>query len=251
MLWIGPSLGAVERACMRSVLRHGHPLRLYCYEPPEGVPEGVELADAAEIVPAKRIIRHKKSGSVALFANLFRYELQRLGRGIWLDCDTYLLAPLDGQSPYLMGAEDARGGIGIGVLRLPPDSPILAPLIDLYDETKVPPWIPLRARAAAWWRRIRTGRTGLSMMPWGVAGPKAVTVMVRRYRLNRHTLPPEVFYPVRWQEAEWICDPAIALEDLITPNTVAIHLWNEQIKHFKGLPARPGSFLARLQQEGA
>src|SRR5690349_7920416 len=33
-LWIGESLGAVERACLRSVLRQGHSLALYCYDRP-------------------------------------------------------------------------------------------------------------------------------------------------------------------------------------------------------------------------
>src|SRR5687768_2878830 len=81
-LWIGPSLGAVERACLKSVLRQGHRLALYCYREPIGVPDGVELRDAAEILPEHRIIRHK-TGSVALFANWFRYELQRRSLGTW------------------------------------------------------------------------------------------------------------------------------------------------------------------------
>jgi hypothetical protein len=31
---------------------------------------------------------------------------------------------------------------------------------------------------------------------------------------------------------------------------VAVHLWNECIKGFKGDPAEQGSFLGRLQEEG-
>lgn len=249
MLWIGRTLGAVERACMRSVLRQGHPITLYCYDLPQGVPKGVEVAEAAAIIPADHIIRHK-SGSVSLFSNRFRYELQRLGRGTWLDCDAYLLAPIDGTSPYLMG-EQQPGFLGTAILRLPPDSPILDPLLKLFDEVLVPPWISLRARAAARWRRARTGRTGLSEMPWGAAGPIAVTALASRFRLDRLALPPEVLYPVPWQRAGWILDSAIALQDVIAPGTVAIHLWNECIKHYKDRPAPPGSFLARLQEEGA
>ena len=45
----------------------------------------MELRDAAEILPESRIIRHK-TGSVALFANWFRYELQRRGLGTWTMC---------------------------------------------------------------------------------------------------------------------------------------------------------------------
>ena len=70
-LWIGPRLGAVERACLISVLRQGHPLRLWCYSVPESVPPGIELADAETVLPAASIIRHR-DGSPSLFANRFR-----------------------------------------------------------------------------------------------------------------------------------------------------------------------------------
>jgi hypothetical protein len=249
MLWIGSSLGSVERACMRSVLRQGHELSLYCYAPPTGVPGGVALRDAAEIAPESGIVRHR-GGSAALFANLFRYRLQQEGRGIWLDCDVYLLAPIGGADEHLFG-EEAPGRINNAVLRLPPDSPLLPPLIALFDDKIVPPWLPLRARLAAGWRLARTGKAGLSQMPWGVAGPMAVTALAHEYGLSAQARPPEIFYPIPWQEAGWIRDPARRLEEMTTPRTVGLHLWNECIKAFKDEPAPPGSFLDRLHREGA
>ena len=239
----------MERACLRSVLRQGHELTLYCYEPPDGVPEGVEIADAAAILPRARLIRHR-GGSPSLFSNLFRYELQRRGLGTWIDADVYLLAPLDGTSDYLLGYE-APGVINGAVLRLPPDSPLLPPLIALFEEREVPPWLPWRARLAARWRLTSRGRTGLADMPWGSAGPNALSWLAARLGLADHALPPEMFFPVPWQDAGWISDPAASLVEKVGPRTVAIHLWNERIKHLKDRPAPPGSFLARLQAEGA
>ncbi|MDB5693118.1 MAG: hypothetical protein JWO81_2181 [Alphaproteobacteria bacterium] len=249
MLWIGPALGAVERACMRSVLRQGHELSLYCYAPPAGVPKGIVLRDAAELVPEGEIIHHR-GGSVALFANLFRYALQRAGRGIWLDCDTYLLAPIRLTDEHLFG-EEAPGRINTAVLRLPPDSPMLPPLIALFEEKTVPPWLPPGARLAAAWRLAWTGRSGLSHMPWGVAGPLAMTAIARQYGFSERAQPPEIFYPMPWENAGWIRDPEQLLHDVTTPQTIGVHLWNERIKGFKNAPAPPGSFLARLQIEGA
>lgn len=248
-LWIGPSLGPLERACLRSVLRQGHALALYCYREPAGVPAGVEIRDAAEIIPEARIVTHH-TGSVSLFSNWFRYELQRRGHGIWIDCDAYLLAPLRSTDGYLVG-EQEPGHVNTGVLRLPPDSPVLPPLIALFDEKEVPRWLPWRARAAARWRLLTTGRSGIARMPWGSAGPNALTAVMGRLGLLGRALPADVLYPVRWQDAAWVRDPAVKLDDVVTPRTRSIHLWNECIKEIKEAPAPAGSFLARLGAEGA
>jgi hypothetical protein len=238
----------VERACLKSVLDQGHTLALYCYGEPAGVPDGVEIRDASTIIPERSIIRHK-TGSFALFSNWFRYELQRREAGTWVDCDVYLLAPLDDASPCLFG-EEAPGRINTGVLRLPPDSPLLPPLLALFDERSVPPWLPFRSRTAARLRLWRGGRSGLASMPWGSAGPNALSYLAHRHGMSRFALPSETFYPVPWQDALWITDPDRSLEAVVTPRTVAVHLWNERIKQVKDQPAHPGSFLARLQDEG-
>ena len=248
-LWIGPRLGAVQRACLRSALRHGHEPILYCYRPPDHVPDGVKLRDASAIVPESAVIRHRKTGSVALFSNLFRYELQRRGEGLWIDADVYLLAPITFDRPHLFGWQEP-GLINNAVLRLPPDSPLIPALLEPFEERTVPSWLPLRARLAAHWRRQRSGRADLSLMPWGSAGPLALTALARRHGLDREALPSDIFYPVNWRNAGWIADPAIGLDRMITPATIAIHLWNETIRDIKDQPAAPGSFLARLQEEG-
>jgi len=248
MLWIGEALGPVERACMRSVLRQGHPLSLFCYARPSGIPDGIAIRDAREILPEERILRHR-SGSVALFANWFRYELQRRGEGVWLDVDTYMVRPLTIERPYLFGWED-RWIIANGVLLTPADSPLLPPLLRIFEEREVPPWLRPHARVAAHWRRWRTGRTGVDKMPWGSAGPRAVTFLARAHGLERWALAPEYFYPVHWRQSDWIRDPARKLDHVIHPQTVAVHLWNQRIRPFKDQPAPDGSFLARLQREG-
>lgn len=248
-MWIGPALSRLERACFRSVLRAGHSLILYCYDLPAGVPEGVEIRDAATILPRERIIRHS-SGSVSLFSNLFRYELQRLGAGIWIDSDVYLFRAIDDPSPYLFGYEDGRS-INSAVLRLPQNSPLLSRLLEIFEESSVPPWLPWRERLYARWRLTTSGRAGLPQMPWGVAGPRALTALAANEGLTHWALPKHIFYPLHYSEAGRILDPHAALEDFANRESVGIHLWNELIKDFKDEPAPAGSFLARLQAEGA
>ena len=250
MLWIGVRLSAVERACMRSVLAQGHRLTLYSYDPVEGVPEGVEQADAATILPRCAIITHR-SGSIALFSDHFRFELQRRGLGIWLDCDAYLIAPLmPDAGGYLLGWLD-HDWIGAGVLALPPDSPLITPVLRLFEQPFVPGWLRWPDRLRAHWRGWRGGGVNLAELPWGVAGPLALTGLARQHGLNRLALPQPVLYPWTWQQADWIFDPARSLDDFVTPETRALHLFNYLIAPRKEVPAPPGSFLARLQVEGA
>ena len=247
--WTGLALGAVERACLRSAIRQGHAVSLYCYRPPAGLPTGVVVRDAADILPPETAVALGKS-SAALFSDRFRLELQRRGAGTWIDCDVYLLRPLPGEQPYLMGKENHDGLIGTAVLRLPPDSPLVPALLMLFEERQVPFWIGRRARALAYLRLWKTGRSGLAQMPWGAAGPLALTALAKRYGLSGRALPPDRLFPVPWQDAAWIRDPARRLDQVATSETLAIHLYNQLIQGFKDEPAEPGSFLARLQEEG-
>jgi len=224
-LWFGSDFTVLERACLRSVINQGHRLTLYLYEVCPDVPEGITLADANTILPYETAVSYITKGKIAIFADWFRYQLQALGRGIWLDCDAYLLRPLDGRASYLMGVDRPNGQIQNGV-----------------------PWKP---RLKAQFVNLIGGDVDLARLPWGTTGPDALTALARRHGVYHNALEPDVLYPKRWEEAAWVLDPAIQLEDVITPRTLSIHLYNEMIKSFKTKPAPKGSFLARIQQEGA
>lgn len=228
----------------------GHRVSLYVYDEVAGVPDGVVLRDAAAIVPFDQIIRHHRTGSMALFSDRFRYELQRRGLGTWIDCDIYFLRPLDGAAPHLFGREDDRF-INTAVLRLPRDSPLLASLLSVFDGKEVPFWLSRAARLGARWRRLRHGHTDVGRMPWGSVGPKALTALAIVHGLDQLAQPAQVFCPVSYRAADWIRDPARPLERMVGPRSVAVHLWNERIARFKEEPAPPGSFLHRLHHEGA
>ena len=247
-LWIGGPLGKIERACLRSALRQGHAVRLFCYEPVGGVPEGVDVADAAGILPSSRIMRYK-DGSVALFANLFRYALQRESRGLWADTDHYFLKPHEFPEPYVFGRQQ-NGRLANGVLRIPPDSPLLASLLETFDGAVIPPWANEIEKKKARFLLKRDGSFRPEKMEWGFTGPRALSHLAQELGLDRWAKPTTTFYPVNFTEADWLLDPARSLEDMIAPDSVGIHLWNQKIKAFKNAPAPRGSFLARLQAEG-
>ena len=56
-IWIGPGLGKLHIACLRSFLMRGHRVVLHVCEYLEDTPEGVELADANELLPRSRMFR--------------------------------------------------------------------------------------------------------------------------------------------------------------------------------------------------
>lgn len=250
MLWVDGRLGPVERACMLSVLRQEHKLVLWHYFPLEGVPDGVELRDGNEIVPRERLFRHVPTGSWSLFSNLFRYRLLQRGLGLWFDCDAYLLRPIRWSGDVLLGF-DSNGLVAAGVIGLPPDSPILAELIGYFESRRIPDWLPLRWRLRFAWQRLLHGRYRIETMPWGGLGPNAVTAMVQKYGLNSKVFAPEVFYPWAWQDAAVVLEREEQALARVTPETLALHLYNEMIRGWKDSPAPPGSLLARLQREGA
>lgn len=247
-LWIGDSLGPVERACLRSVIATGHSLALYCYSPVAGVPDGIEVRDAGAVLPKDDGFTHK-GGSVAPFSDWFRLELQRQCQGTWVDTDMYLLKPIEGDRDYLFGEEE-RGLINNSVLRIPSGSPLLPMLLEVFETKRVPAWMPPRFRIPARLRELAGGAADLSRLPFGVTGPYALTAAAKRLGLASRALGAEAFNPVRWQRASWIVDPAISLESVISERTIGVHLWNECIKSFKNDPAPEGSFLRRLQEEG-
>lgn len=235
---------------MRSVLRQGHRLVLYAYDELPGVPEGVELADAASILPRETIVRHS-SGSVALFSDRFRFEIMRQSLGLWLDADAYLVKPLHVRPDQHYFAYCEPGNLGAGVLYLPANSPIIDPVLRLFEDPFIPDWMRLRDQIRAYWRKFRQGHISIGDMPWGVAGPLALKALAQRNGLMDQAMPSDVLYPWHWHDADWIFDPAKSLDIHVTPATRALHMYNFVISSRKTEPARPGSFMYRLQQEGA
>jgi len=107
-LWIGGALSTMERLALASHVRVGHACRLWTYEPPDNVPQGVVLEDAQQILPRDRIFTYQHGpgkGSVAAFANLFRYKLLYERGGWWADTDVVCLRPFDFKAEHVFASE--------------------------------------------------------------------------------------------------------------------------------------------------
>ena len=104
-LWIGPELSVMEQLCISSFLAHGHEFHLYVYADVRNVPSGTVVRDGNDILHESFIFRYRENGSLAGFANYFRYDLLLRRGGWWVDLDVVCLRPFQFQSAHVLGHE--------------------------------------------------------------------------------------------------------------------------------------------------
>lgn len=248
--WIGPELPPLAQMCLASFVAAGHRVVLHAYEPLTG-PAGVEVVDAADVLPADAVFRHERSGGLSMFADLFRYRmLQKHDGVIWVDTDVYCLRPFDFAADYVFGVERTRfrdDSISNAILAAPAGSELLTRLVGLFET-------PVRAARyerlpqqrlrfyALWALGIRFP---ISRMSRHVAGPPALTHLVDRLDLRRHALPLPAFFE---DQGPRLFQPGTAslLED---PDRYAVHFCAATVPD--GLtPAADSAFQACAQRAG-
>jgi len=255
-LWIGGSLTWLEQLCLKSFVDQGHPTILYTYGEVTGIPEGVEVRDGRTVLDTEDFLTHARTGSVALFSDLFRFHMiANDPEIIYIDTDVYSVRPLPGGESHVFGyelykEEKGRGRINGAVLRLPQDSPALQGLLDFSrEEYPIPEWLPPRHLNEIRRRAEAGDPMHVSEMPWGIWGPIGVTAFLYKTGEYRHARPTDVYYPVPYAERRLFAKrPARTLEYL-TDNTRCIHVW-APIKRFcarrsGGVPPE-GSYLDGL-----
>lgn len=247
-LWIGSKLGNISRSCLRSFVMRGHEVHLHIYDHVEDVPEGITIVDANKIIPASKIFKHNKTGSYALFSDLFRYELLTKVDGVYVDCDVYCLKPITiPDSGYLLGFEDDKM-INGAVLAMPKDCQLLKDLLTAaYDPYFVPPWYSSTKQTRLKLKKSFGLGKNLSDMPWGVIGPKAITYYTYHSNLQQMVQPIDIFYPVHYQcVVGHLCSTGLSVSDITTSRTRCIHLYNEMLKAVDFTALDPESIMYQL-----
>ncbi|WP_439597212.1 hypothetical protein [Falsiroseomonas sp.] len=226
--WHGGALSPYEALCLASFVRQGHRIELFTYDAELAVPAGVVRRDAAGILPPERIFFYESGlgrGSIAGFANLFRYTLLAREPGWWVDTDVLCLAPDPPEGPGFFAWEGPdRALVGNAILRLPPGDALLPAM--------------LAARGA-----FAPGR------PWGTSGPRLLTASLREAGRLGEAAAHGIAYPWHFTQAFAVFDPGRREEVAAAAAGACFqHLWNE-IFRCGGLPkwlAPPeGSYLDR------
>lgn len=246
-LWVGDRLGYLERLCLASARAVGHDFTLYSYTPDSlaGVPEGIELRDAREIMPEDRLVRYSDTGSIQLGANFFRYELMAKDVGYWVDMDFCFLQPLDFDSPYVFGWE-YEGWINNALLLLPPTSDMTNDLREIPKTNRRPPWFGPMRSTRYYWDRLTKGDIRVQYLPWGTYSSGLVTYAAKKHSVVDRAQHASVFYPVRWKDARTLFDSSEIVEEMIKPETRAVHMWYSQLVDLMKSPPPKGSFLEKV-----
>lgn len=248
-LWVDGALSYVEQVCLTSAIEQGHRVTLYTYHGVDRVPAYVEIRDAREVLPESRMIKQVRRNSWAHGADIFRYELMKSQRGIWVDADVYFVKPLyfSPDQKLVFGKQDDYT-INNAVFYTAPEHSLTQMLCSYFSkEYPIPYWLPWRKRQYHRMRRILGRRpVRLENQKWGIAGPHAVTHFARQLNVFCEAAPVEVFYPYSHEMAKAAFDPRGDIRKCITDRTITIHLWNEMIKPLKSAPPPPGSFMAEI-----
>lgn len=250
-LWIGGNLSYLEQLCLKSFIDQGQAVRLYTYEGIDNAPEGVELADANEVMPQAGILHHGRTGSPALHSDVFRYRmLAQHDDMIWADTDAYCVKPFTTDNGHFY-AWESNTGLNGGVLGLPRDSKTLAALLDFTsDEFNIPPWLSRKERADYEARKAAGNPVSAVDMGWGAWGPTALTYFLKTTGEVRNALPRVALYPFAFKDRRMMLRPNVKIEDYVTPETFSIHLYGRRMRarllsHEGGFP-KPRSVLGGL-----
>lgn len=245
-LWFGDQLGYLEQLSIKTALAAGHPYTLYSYEPEKlrGVPDGVALRNAREVLDDPRRTRHFEGKFKALGSDFFRYEIFAKELGYWVDLDVLFLGPLTIADEYVFGWEKPSS-INGAVLKLPAGSEMLEQLRNIPERDWCPPFFGPKRQMAYYLKRLR-GHVELEDLPWGVAGPAMITYLADKLGLASRAQPVPVFYPIPYAQAEMLFGPADEVKARIKPETCAIHMWHSRLHSLATQPPPAGSYIDEL-----
>lgn len=223
--WQGDTLSDMERMCILSYLKRGHPFHLYVYRAPRNCPSGTCLKDASEIMPEESVFIDVFGGFVN-FSNIFRYMLLYRRGGWWVDMDTVCLRPFNFDAPYVFSSEQRgdRFSVNTTYIKSPAGSILMKACLDFAVQR------------------------GHEFIHWGELGVSLLSRMVFRYRLQRYIQRPTVFCPVSGScVRQFIEAPGVD----ISSESYALHWWHELWRRngWDQNGAYPGSIYNSIREE--
>jgi hypothetical protein len=232
MFWHGEPLSRMEALSMASFLKNGHAVDLYVYEEPASVPAGVRLMDAHQILSPDLIFRHRRTGSLAAFADWFRYQLLLERGGLWADTDVVCLQPFSFPDPVVFGWADQY--VNNAVLSLPAGHDLAVWMTELCRKPNR--WMPfdgfaMRARKL---KRSLLFGDRRDRLRWAELGPKGLTAVARYLGYLRKARPEYDLYPVRCGEWHLLFETSERARSIRLEGSYCVHLWHNMARQRPG-----------------
>ena len=233
MFWHGPELSRVERLCMASFIANGHRVHLHVYDEPPGVPREVQVLDARQIIPEQQLFRHPKTGSMAVFADWFRYRVLHAQGGVWSDTDVVCLQPIAFPTMEIYAWEDEQR-INNAILGLPAGHRLASWMAECCeDPNRILPYDEGRTKRRKWRRRYFQGNRRENVK-WGEYGPSGFTSAARYLGYSEQALPFWHFYAVHYSQWHTVFDGSLRDNPTLLARSSALHLWNEMMRRQPG-----------------
>lgn len=221
-LWIGAPLSAMEKLCIASFTAHGHDFHLYTYRtsptqlednPPPTARGEFVVKSAYDILPEEEIFTYK-GGSVAGFADWFRYELLYEKGGAWVDMDICCLRPLAIADDLVLATEYNNAGTNFtnALIIAAPQHRLIGAMRDFCRK------FPKKQGA-------KFGAVG---------GPRVLQKIARELDCERFAKPPPVFLPIAHDFIYTAFDNTYADSggdlDGILGGAYTLHFYNEYLR---------------------
>ncbi|MET4802769.1 glycosyltransferase [Bradyrhizobium sp. LB11.1] len=207
----------MSRLSLQSMVRQGHPVKLYTYDNVGAmqarVPPGVMVVDATNLVPGAIYQHAVLNSEIRYFSDIFRYAVLHEFGGWWLDTDIVLVKPLDFGREHVFSAQWSgveNGHVCVGdVMRAPKGSLHMANLYALslqrlFSEKRV---------------------------EYGAVGPLLLSeylLVAGDEELQSSILPPTTFNAIDWREVDLFAAEGRAGFDLLSdPRVTGVHLWGK------------------------
>jgi hypothetical protein len=202
-------------AATRSMVLAGHRVKLWSYTPSrlQGlVHGGIELCDAAEVMPRPLFERVVARSEIRFFSDLFRYAVLYEQGGLWLDTDVVLLRPFPFRGDYFLNLQWRHGDKGHFICGNA-----------LYAKA-------CSRHMRALYERALQRFFDASGLEFGDVGPKLLSDYVASEagaELRSWLFSPMFFNAVDWTESDLFHRPLRELGDYLNDDrVVGIHLWN-------------------------
>lgn len=242
VFWVRGHLGPLHTGCIKSFLKHGHRVRLHSFEEIPDAPSGIEFFDATQLMDRVDIVAHRKTNSLALVSDVYRYRILKSGLGLYADCDVFCIKPII-SSDYVLGWESDRH-IGTAVLGMPPKCELLDSLLHAAEDRYfIPPWDRKVRRYYLNSRKFIGAPVPVERQKWGTIGPLLMTAAVKSLNLTAKVRPIDFHYPLHAHHLSLLNDPGAGLIDIVSTRTQTVHLWSSLLKSTE---IKPGSLLDNI-----